>query len=137
MPVRTGPVTIFDMLQISKINPEFTDSRGVISRLLELDNRFKAVLLITSKAGAIRANHYHTRDIHYTYLVSGKFEYTEKGIDDSNIESQVIESGDLVITPAKRIHAMKFLEDSVIIVLTTEPRDQKMYEKDTVRVKLV
>lgn len=126
------------MLVISKIKPLFTDVRGEISQLIELDNRCKTALLITSKAGSIRANHYHTHDIHYTYLFSGKFTYSEKGLEkDSQIETQVINPGDLVETPARKIHAMKFLEDSVMIVFTTEPRDQKKYEKDTVRVKLV
>ena len=126
------------MLHITKINPEFTDTRGAISRIVEIDSRMKVALFISSKAGSIRANHYHKHDTHYTFLLSGKFEYIEKDLmANAKIESQVIVPGDLVISPPNRIHAMKFLEDSTMVVISTEPRDQQSYEADTIRTKLV
>jgi len=46
-------------IKVTHIKPEFTDERGFISRLVDNDNiHFRAVLLITSKAGTIRGNHY-------------------------------------------------------------------------------
>lgn len=126
------------VIKVKKIRPAFTDVRGAISRIMEIDPHIKVALLITSKKGAIRANHYHKHDVHYTYLLSGRFEYWEKSIPPrAKLEKKVIRPGDLVTTPANRIHAMKFNEASIMIVFSTEPRDQDSYEGDTVRVKLV
>lgn len=126
------------MAKIHKVKPDFSDERGTISRVLDLDPRLKSVLLISSKKGAVRANHYHLHDIHYTYLLSGKFEYYEKRLSSKEeMEKKVIKAGDMIVSPAKHIHAMKFLEDSTMLVFSTEPRDQKHYEKDTVRLKLI
>ena len=64
------PIKIF-----KQIKPEFTDERGEIFKLLD-DGKtvVKSVLLITCKKGAIRANHYHKKDSHYVYMLSGSME---------------------------------------------------------------
>ncbi len=142
-------------MEITKgIKPEFADIRGAITKILD-DGRtnIKSVLLITSKKGAIRANHYHKKDTHYCYMLSGKMEYFEKpvprsldatgipaeglGIDGGKIESAVLEVGDMVFTPSMHVHAFKFLEDTVWVTLATESRSQADYEADTVRVKFI
>lgn len=126
------------MLNIIKITDSFTDARGAIARIMELSPAIKSALYITSKTGSVRANHYHKHDTHYTFLLTGKFAYLEKGIrNGARVEKRLILPGDLVTTPAKRIHAMKFQADSTMVVFTTEPRDQTSYEADTVRIKLV
>lgn len=126
------------MLKVQHLSAQFSDERGVITRILEIEPKVKVALLISSKAGSIRANHYHKHDVHYTYLLTGKFEYFEKENEkESTLEKQVILPGDMVISESNKIHAMKFLEDSTMIVFSTEPRDHVNYEKDTVRVALV
>src|SRR3989338_9749266 len=64
------------------IKPDFTDERGEIIKLLD-DGKtsIKSVLLIKSRKGAVRANHYHKEDAHYVYMVYGSMEYTEQSID--------------------------------------------------------
>ncbi|MEK7165347.1 MAG: hypothetical protein AAB874_00885 [Patescibacteria group bacterium] len=126
-------------MDIKNISPQFTDDRGEITRLFDIPgSRIKSVLLIHSKKGSVRANHYHQHDTHFAYLLSGRFEYFEKpSWEDNKISSQVIDVGQLVTTMPKVIHAMKFYKDSILIVFTTEPRNQVNYEKDTIRVKLV
>ena len=73
------------MQHIKKIKPEFADERGAITKLLD-DGKtsIKSVLLITCKKGSIRANHYHRKDSHYVYMLSGKMEYTEQSLIDKN-----------------------------------------------------
>ena len=95
------------------------------------------MLLITSKKGMVRSNHYHKKDTHWIYVVSGKMEYYEKPVKGGRIKKTVLEPMDMVYTPAMMIHAVKFLKDSVLLALSTQARDQKDYEKDTVRMKLV
>lgn len=127
-------------IKIIKTKPEFIDERGYITRLIDQDEYpIRAVLYITSKAGSVRANHYHKTDAHYVYCLSGKFKYSEKNMSkpNSKLESVILESGDTVLSRPMFAHAMEFLEDSVFLAFTTEPREQDKYEDDLVRLKLV
>lgn len=125
-------------IKVTRIKPEFTDKRGFISRLVDDETiHFRAVLLITSKAGTARANHYHKKDAHYVYCLSGKFRYSEKDMNNrsSKKESVILKPGDLVLSRKMIAHSMEFLEDTVFLAITTEPREQEKYERDTVRLK--
>ena len=124
---------------IQQIAPEFVDGRGEIFKLLD-DGKtiIKSVLLITCTKGAIRANHYHKKDTHWVYMLSGSMEYTEAAIDGKGYkESVIVKKGDLVFTPSNVAHAMRFLEESVFLTLSTESRRQDAYENDTIRVKVI
>ena len=128
------------MKLIKNIKPEFTDERGNITMLLD-DGKtsIRSTLFITSKKGAVRGNHYRKEDSHYCYMLSGKMEYFEKPAhtDDSKIEKIIAETGDLVYSPPGTIHAMRFLEDSSWVVLSTKSRKDGAYEEDTVRIKII
>ena len=114
----------------------YEDSRGKIISLAELD--YKSALIIESKAGTTRANHYHLEDWHYCYLISGKFKYHWRQNGDKGIPAQkTIQAGEIVITPSKVEHAFHFLEDSIFVVLSGRARDQKNYEADLIRVELI
>lgn len=126
------------MKVVQSIKPFHKDERGEMFHLLDKEVNFTSVLLITSKKGTIRANHYHKKDTHYCYVIEGKMEYTYKEIGNNKPKKTVIiKKGDVVTTLPMTQHAMKFLEESVFLALTTESRDKKKYEKDTVRIKLV
>src|SRR3989344_4344625 len=112
------------MKLFKNIQPDFIDERGAIAKILD-DGKtnIKSILLITSKKGAIRANHYHKKDTHYCYLLSGSMEYHEKsvprslnatgipategglGIEGGEVEKAMLQAGDMVFTPAMQIHA--------------------------------
>ncbi|MBI2144006.1 hypothetical protein HYU17_02540 [Candidatus Woesearchaeota archaeon] len=125
------------------IKPEFIDERGTIAKLLD-DGRtvIRSVLLIASKKGAVRANHYHKKDSHYAYLLSGSMEYAEQPVGSNGElsgrkETAVLMAGDMVYSAPMAAHAMVFLEDSVFLALATESRSQQAYEEDTVRVNVI
>lgn len=124
---------------VKKIKPFHVDERGEMSYLLDKSTPITSALYITCKKGAIRANHYHKKDTHYSYMIKGSMEYTYQAVKDKNAKKQkiIIKKGEIVKSPPMTMHAMRFLEDSIFIALTTEARDQKKYENDTVRVKLV
>lgn len=130
---------IFSMKHVRKVSPFFTDERGIMSHLLDNEVPITSVLLITSNKNSIRANHYHKKDTHYIYLLKGKLEYTYKDLLDKESKNKTVtvEKGYIIKTPPMTAHAVKFLEDSEFLALTTEPRDAKKYENDTVRVKLI
>ena len=125
------------MVQKQRLIPISQDERGQIVKILE--GKITSVLVIPSRKGAIRANHYHKKDTHYVYMISGKMRYTVKDLSKKRARKQwvILNPGDLVYTPAMTAHAMEFLEDSVFLALTTQKRDQKHYEDDTVRIALV
>ena len=124
------------MINVVKIKPAFTDDRGSIFDVVEDNVGHTGIIEI--RRGAIRGKHYHKRSTQYTFLVSGKMEFFEKDLihKNSKIESVVLEPFDLVITPPMKAHAMKGLEDSVFLDMTTESRSGKGYEEDTVRLEM-
>lgn len=122
---------------VKHIEPAFEDERGIIANILE--EPITHVAIITSKKGAIRANHYHPEQIQYVYLVSGEYESVSKNLKDNNAktESQTIRPGDLVITPPMIAHAMRFLKDSVLLNLTTGQRDSDKFSEHTKKYRLI
>ena len=125
---------------VTKVKPFYTDERGSISHLLSNKaKKIKSVLLITCKKDSVRANHYHKRDIHYVYMLKGRMKYYHLDVKEkqSKKKSVIVNAGELIYTPAKVAHSMKFLEDSTFLALSTEPRNQGTYEKDTIKIKLI
>ena len=120
---------------IRNIKPDFIDDRGAITRILDIPIR--SILLITCKKGSIRSNHYHKKDSHWCYILSGKAEWYQKPVSGEKIEKEILNAGDMVYDPPNMIHAGRFLEDTVELAFCTEPRDQENYEEDTIRVKLI
>jgi len=127
------------VIEVKKVKPSFVDGRGAITSLIDRDKAIRSVQIITSKPGAIRANHYHKKDWHYVYMLEGEMEYSEKSMADpkAKIETVTLVPGDLVLTRPMTAHAMKFLRDSTFLALATELRSQDEYEADTVRIELV
>jgi dTDP-4-dehydrorhamnose 3,5-epimerase-like enzyme len=130
-----------NLIQKHKIKPVSKDSRGQIVNILE-EKKFAHiadVLVIDSKKDTIRANHYHKKDSHYMYVISGKMRYTVKDMRRVKVRkrSVIVNAGEMVYTPPMTAHAVQFLEDSLFLALATRSRKQKAYEKDTVRLRLV
>lgn len=113
------------------------DERGIIEELAS--GHYNSVLRITSKAGSIRANHYHKQDSHLCYLVSGKIRYVWRPAEDEDapLQEVVVMPGQLFYTPPMIAHAMDFLEDSEFYAFTSRPRGQEEYEEDLVRVNVI
>lgn len=127
-------------IRVIHTKEEFVDERGGITPIVDQDKfSFRAVLRITSKAGTIRSNHYHKNDAHYIYVESGKCEYSERPADDpmAKVKTVTMGPGDLVLSKPGIVHAVKFLEDTVLYAFTTEKRQQDHYEDDTHRITIV
>jgi quercetin dioxygenase-like cupin family protein len=122
---------------IGKTGGIIEEERGRIIPVAEGD--FKAVMIIESKKGAIRANHYHKEDSHVMYLISGKARYVETLFADLThvMLDREINPGDTIHTGPMIPHAMEFLEDSVMIVCTSNNRDYDSYMNDIVPVKML
>ena len=120
----------------SKIVKQLTrskDNRGSIISIF--DYKINNVSIITSNKNSIRSNHYHKKDWHLMYILEGKMDYFY--IRNKETYYLNLKKGDLIFTPAKEIHATYFPQKTIIIVGSKNPRDQKTYEKDTVRVNFI
>ena len=132
----TSPAT--KVTVVSKPEVLADDERGVIE---QLDNATdsSSVLRITSKAGTVRANHYHQKDSHVCYLISGKIRYVERPAADefAPLTEYIIEPGQLFYTAPMVAHAMEFIEDSEFLAITPRSGDAAEYENDVIKVRLI
>jgi len=113
------------------------DDRGVIEKLDRGGNH--SVLRITSKKGTVRANHYHQKDSHVCYLITGKIRYVERPALDASasLTEYIIEPGQCFYTAPMLAHAMEFLEDSEFLAISPRSGDQAEYENDIIRVTVI
>ena len=130
-----------DMLQnpILPLKKPFSDDRGIIQNLVSLNkSRMRSAVLIESKKGSIRANHYHKVDWHYCYIISGSIEYYYRPTNSDKEPIRIlINAGQVFYTPPMVEHAMVFPEDTVFLTLGGGTRLHEDYENDLVRVNLV
>ena len=121
---------------VVKLEKPFVDGRGSIQPLVDI--MMKSAVMIESKAGSLRANHYHKTDWHYCYVVSGTIEYLHRPTgSDQEPEVILVNEGEMVFTPSMIDHGMRFPVDTVFLTLSRNPRDQDSYEADVVRVDMV
>jgi len=127
---KTGPIG-----PIVSLPAPFEDARGAIQTLV--DGGIQSVQVITSKAGSVRANHYHRSDSHFMYVLRGTMKYFHRRAGDTAAPTWLlVQEGQMVFTPPLVEHAVEFLQDSVLLNITGKPRDQGSYEGDLVRVEL-
>ena len=114
----------------------FVDQRGSIQPLVDL--MMKSAVMINSKAGSLRANHYHKTDWHYCYVISGEIEYYHRKTNSLETKKKIkVKKGQMVFTPPMVDHAMVFNVDTTFLTLSRNFRDQKTYESDVVRIELI
>lgn len=118
------------------LDASHADSRGAIQSIVNFP--MKNVSIITSKKGTVRSNHYHVTDWHYMYVMKGSFDYYYRptGSQQKPAVTRLVE-GEMIFTPPMEDHATVFLEDSELLVVSRNARDQESYESDVRRVLLV
>ena len=122
--------------EIVDLEKPFKDQRGEIQPLV--DAMMKSAVMINSKAGSLRANHYHKTDWHYCYVISGEIEYYHRKTNSSLPKKRItVKKGQMVFTPPMVDHAMVFKVDTTFLTLSRNFRDQKTYENDVVRIELL
>jgi hypothetical protein len=118
---------------IVPLGPAFTDERGTIQPLIDI--RMESCVLIESKAGTQRANHYHRTDWHYCYVLKGEIEYYERPHgSDQPAAKHVIAKGQLFFTGPMLDHTMVFTKDTAFLTWGRNSRAQEVYEADIVRI---
>ena len=124
---------------IDRGGKEFVDSRGRINNY-ELTEPINLIGYIESKKGTVRANHYHPIQEQKCLLVKGQYISVIKDLSVANaqIETRVINEGDIAIIKPNVAHTMVFTEDSVFLNLVRGEREHENYGvTHTIPYKLV
>jgi quercetin dioxygenase-like cupin family protein len=118
---------------IVPLEPPWTDERGSIQPLVDVP--MESCVLISSKRGTVRANHYHRTDWHYCYVLDGEIEYYHRPHGSTGTPEKVmIGAGQMFFTPPDVDHAMVFTKDTRFMTWGRNSRAQEVYEADVVRI---
>jgi nucleoside-diphosphate-sugar epimerase/SAM-dependent methyltransferase/quercetin dioxygenase-like cupin family protein len=112
---------------------EYKDDRGIISNF-ELYEPINLIGSITSKAGTVRANHFHPLQTQQVLLVSGEYISVIKDLKDVNaiISTKLVHEGEIVVTKPNVAHTMVFTKDSLILNLVNGERDHENFGVHTI-----
>lgn len=109
------------------------DSRGFIQDLAS-ETQINTVTQIFSHANSIRANHYHKLTEQYNYVAKGSLILAVRDNINSPITYTNFKEGDFFLIEKNEHHAIRFLDESLLLVMTIGPRGGKDYETDTYRL---
>ncbi|MFA6432637.1 MAG: NAD-dependent epimerase/dehydratase family protein [Candidatus Paceibacterota bacterium] len=118
---------------------EFIDARGKISNY-ELTEPINLIGYIESKAGTVRANHYHPIQEQKCLVITGSYISVIKDLayPDALVETRLIKAGDIAVIRPNVAHTMVFLEDTVFLNLVRGEREHENYGvTHTIPYKLV
>ena len=118
-----------------KTSKTFRDKRGWLKKIL--DGNFSSCIEVYSKKGTIRANHYHKKDKHFIYIISGEILYFRKDLK-KNAKNKVtlMKKNDLFFTPMMQEHMAYFTKNTHFLAFSTRKRTKFDYEKDLIRVNM-
>jgi quercetin dioxygenase-like cupin family protein len=118
---------------IVPLEKPFVDDRGSIQPLVDVP--MESCVLITSRKGTVRANHYHQTDWHYCYVMNGEIEYYHRPHGSTvTPEKVIIRAGQMFFTGPGVDHAMVFTQDTSFLTWGRNSRAQEVYEADVVRI---
>lgn len=109
------------------------DNRGFIQDLAS-QTQINNVTQIFSSANTVRANHYHKLTEQYNYVAKGSLILAVRQDFDFPVVYTHFKEGDFFLIEKGEHHALKFLQESLLLVLTIGPRAGKDYETDTYRL---
>ena len=118
-----------------KIGKTFKDKRGWLKKIL--DGNFSSCIEVYSKKGTIRANHYHKKDKHFIYIISGEILYFRKDLKkNAKTKVTLMKKNDLFFTPMMQEHMAYFTKNTHFLAFSTRKRTKFDYEKDLIRVNM-
>ena len=118
-----------------KVGNNFKDKRGWLKKILT--GNFSSCIEVYSKKNSIRANHYHKKDKHFIYIISGEILYFYRNRKkNAKTKFKLMKKNDLFFTPAMQEHMTYFTKNTHFLAFSTRKRTQFDYEKDLIRVNM-
>lgn len=130
---------VFDLEYIINGGNDYVDNRGKITNY-ELPEPINLIGYIESKAGTVRANHYHPIQEQKCLLIKGKYISVIKDLSNpkSELKIRIIDEGDIAVIQPNVAHTMIFVKDSIFLNLVRGDRDHEKYGiTHTIPYKLV
>jgi UDP-2-acetamido-2,6-beta-L-arabino-hexul-4-ose reductase len=114
------------------------DERGIFIEILksnEIKEQIKEVLLIVSKPGVVRGNHYHEKKAEWLCLLKGKAKFLYIDIETGEKKELVIDNKPTIIkTPLRVAHATKNIgkDDLYLLEISNHlySEDPDMFRKE-------
>jgi dTDP-4-dehydrorhamnose 3,5-epimerase-like enzyme len=132
-PVTAEELKLLPTDVIVTLPKSFEDARGSIQPLVDI--QMESCVLITSKMGTVRANHYHKTDWHYCYVLSGEIKYYHRPHGNLDTPQELlVKAGQMFFTPPLVDHAMVFIKDTQFLTWGRNSRAQEVYEADICRI---
>ncbi len=128
------PLNSLNLIDLTHTHAPIVDNRGSILDLA-FNTQISAVTQIFSSAKSQRANHYHNKTEQYNYVAYGSVVLATRPDFDTQITYTQFSAQSFFLIEKKEHHALYFLEDTLMLVLTIGPRCGKEYESDTVRLQ--
>jgi len=118
-----------------KVGKKFLDKRGWLKKIL--DGNFSSCIEIYSKKGSIRANHYHKKDQHFMYIISGECIYFYRDRKkNAPTKNKIMKKNDLFYTPAMQEHMAYYTKNTHFLAFSSRKRTKFDYEKDLVKLNM-
>lgn len=116
---------------IEIIRPNFIheDNRGTMTQLVQ--EGFKQVNIITSKANSFRGGHYHQLNREAFYVVSGKIKLILR--KDAMTETLFFSAGDMFIIAPFISHDFFYILDTVVVSMYDRGVELENGEKDIIK----
>jgi len=107
---------------------KFIDERGCIDNF-KLPEPINLIGLISSKAGTMRANHYHPIQEQKCLVVKGQFiSILQDLLEENSIKfTQIVSEGEITVTRPNVAHTMVFTKDTIFLNLVRGEREHKNY----------
>lgn len=119
---------------LSTLPQTFVNKSGWIQNLVEGGEPFEGVSLIHCLAGSRRSSHWHKRDSHYLYVVSGEMRYAERKNGTDTLVKFTVKPGQMVWTGPRVEHWTFFPKETLLISISKLGRSHEAHEADVVRV---
>jgi quercetin dioxygenase-like cupin family protein len=116
------------------LNADFIDNRGSITDLVV--GEITSITHISFTKNAVRGNHYHKLTTHWKYILNGSLLMVTLDLENKPIEI-IGKAGDLFVSYPGEPHAMKAIEPSEMIVITSGPRAGDNYHDDTFKLQII
>ena len=119
------------MKLIEKLTPDFTfpDDRGLLVQLVH--EGYRQVNAVFTKKGAVRGNyHYHSSTDEVFFVLGGRVAVT--AVLDGVTDTAEFCTGDMFRIPVNVRHNCRYLEDTNLVVLYTNPVDRPDGTRDII-----
>jgi UDP-2-acetamido-2,6-beta-L-arabino-hexul-4-ose reductase len=118
-------------LEISKVNVKI-DERGLLAEMVKkgkLNGEIKEVLLITSRPGVVRGNHYHKSKDEVLCIIKGRAKFVYEDIRTGKRKELTVSGKVPVVirTPKNVAHAIKNIgkEDLYLLEISNQIYEEK------------